>query len=202
MYERDYLDYGEGLTVCIEQDGDAANPREDFEHLGTMVCWHRRHTLGDEQPDCSPDEFWLRVMQEREQSLRGRCPPDHIEAEHVRQYIATHFYVLPLYLHDHSGISISTGRFSCAWDSGQVGWIYLSRDTAEKETFDPLGLLESEVAEYDQYLRGDVWGFSIEDENGVQLYSCWGFYGRDYCESEARDVAKSLAEERNHDYVL
>lgn len=36
--------------------------------------------------------------------------------------------ILPLYLYDHSGITMSTGSFSCPWDSGQVGWIYVSKE--------------------------------------------------------------------------
>lgn len=43
-------------------------------------------------------------------------------------------------------------------------------------------LLIGEVAEYDQYLTGDVWGYVVGDD------SCWGFYGREYCEQEAKSV--------------
>ena len=50
-----------------------------------------------------------------------------------REYIR-----LPLWLYDHSGISISTGErewpYNCQWDSGQVGIIYISLAKA-KETF-------------------------------------------------------------------
>lgn len=43
--------------------------------------------------------------------------------------------VLPLYLYDHSGISMSTGSFvgraqHAEWDSGQVGYIYMDKKTA------------------------------------------------------------------------
>jgi hypothetical protein len=37
-----------------------------------------------------------------------------------------------LYLYDHSGITISTSPFSCGWDSGQVGFIYLTRQKCEE----------------------------------------------------------------------
>jgi hypothetical protein len=36
--------------------------------------------------------------------------------------------ILPLYLYDHGGITISCSPFSCPWDSGQVGWIYADYD--------------------------------------------------------------------------
>ena len=43
--------------------------------------------------------------------------------------------------------------------------------------------------EYLRYLEGDVWGFEIyDDENGHVIDSCWGFYGREYCEQRAQEM--------------
>lgn len=154
------------LTLRIEHDTDPESPR-DWDNLGTMVCWHRRYKLGDEQPNCRPDEFEI--------------PKGAI--------------YLPLYLYDHSGITMNTIGFSCPWDSGQVGWIYVTREKVlEEYGWDRLTAtgrkqietyLRSEVETYDQYLQGDVWGYVIEDEDGEQVDSCWGFYGREYAEQEA-----------------
>lgn len=88
--------------------------------------------------------------------------------------------VLPCYLYDHSGITMSTGRFSCPWDSGLVGFIWATHKTATEKGVEVEKLaevLEGEVAVYAQYLEGDVYGFSIED--GDYENSCWGFYGLD-----------------------
>ena len=38
-----------------------------------------------------------------------------------------------LYLYDHSGITMSTGSFCDSWDSGQVGFIYVTKEDIEKE---------------------------------------------------------------------
>ena len=43
------------------------------------------------------------------------------------------FIVLPIYMYDHSGITISVNPFSCPWDSGQIGFIYISKEKARKE---------------------------------------------------------------------
>ncbi len=51
------------------------------------------------------------------------------------------YIILPLFLYDHSGITMSTGPFSCPWDSGQVGWIYASKKTFIDET----GYTEAEL---------------------------------------------------------
>lgn len=45
--------------------------------------------------------------------------------------------------------------------------------------------------EWNTYLDGDVYGFVVEDAEGEELHSCWGFYGLDYCIGEAREAAES-----------
>ncbi|HOO12216.1 MAG TPA: hypothetical protein PK684_04600 [Bacillota bacterium] len=44
------------------------------------------------------------------------------------------YIILPLYLYDHGGITMRTNPFSCPWDSGQVGWIYASKQKFIDET--------------------------------------------------------------------
>jgi hypothetical protein len=147
--------------VRVIRDSDPENPRKMFEHAGHMVCAHRRYNLGDEQVNTALS--------------REDLPP--------------HIIALPLYLLDHSGLSLSTRDFGDPWDSGQVGWIYMTREavvkvwgwkriTAKRREALHRCLL-SEVEEYDQYLRGDVWGFVVEGGNGD---SCFGFYGDDALE--------------------
>lgn len=94
---------------------------------------------------------------------------------------------LPLYLYDHGGITISHGSFSCKWDSGQVGWHYITRDAVKQNWGDsPVSeadlqrVLDCELKEYDAYLQGYVWGFVVEDEDGDTVDSCWGFIGEDW----------------------
>lgn len=110
-------------------------------------------------------------------------------------------YMLPLYLYDHSGLAMSTESFSgraphAEWDSGQVGWIYVSKEDALKE-FDADkmtgairqkadALMRSEVAAYDFYLRGECYGFELY-KNGELSDSCWGFMGN------FSDVLKDMA---------
>ncbi|MBC8560779.1 hypothetical protein [Fumia xinanensis] len=92
--------------------------------------------------------------------------------------------LMPLYLYDHSGITMSTSPFSCPWDSGQVGWIYADRDMMEKEygvvTPEVIKqvqtVLENEVETYDYYLTDQCYGFQLF-EGDVEIDSCWGFLG-------------------------
>jgi len=113
--------------------------------------------------------------------------------------------ILPLYLYDHSGITISTTPFSCKWDSGKVGFIYISNkeidyigtSIKENETWSEYKerlekFLHSEVELYDQYIRGEVYGFQLLDEDGELEDSCWGFYGHDW---KTNGIADHIDEE-------
>lgn len=125
--------------------------------------------------------------------------------------------ILPLYLYDHSGLSMSVGAFSCPWDSGQVGVIF---DTAESREYlgcdklsddDIKAGLIAEVEEYDKYLRGEIYNVSVErvdtselDEPideltpnelaeliGDTIDSCGGFLGDEYAKEEASEMARN-----------
>ena len=113
-----------------------------------------------------------------------------------------------LWLYDHSGITMSCGTgnpFDCQWDSGQVGWIITTRDGAIKEIGygendwreRSLALMEAEVKDYDKYLTGDVYGFTLykadplentdDDPDLEESDSCWGFFGADILENGIED---------------
>ena len=173
----------------IEQDSSPESPRT-WDNLGTMVCFHKRYDLGDKTDYRSEDyDSW----------------------DELRQGIIDNegeVFMLPLYLYDHSGITISTRPFNCNWDSGQVGYIFVSKNKVKKEGIDEtkvLDYLKGEVETYDQYLTGDVWGYrvyevetcSLGHEHKVLLDSCWGFFGEEYAEQEG----KSLLEHYEKDLV-
>jgi len=97
--------------------------------------------------------------------------------------------ILPLYLYDHSGLSMSTASYAgraqhAEWDSGAVGWIYISKADATAELGETdngvfsitTEILEKEVAYYDSYLRGECYGFELY-KAGEMTDSCWGFIG-------------------------
>ena len=71
------------------------------------------------------DPAWLWEMVEEELSSG--------EFLGIVEYLGK-YVILPLYLYDHGGITMSTGAFSCSWDSGQVGWIYAEKKKFIEET--------------------------------------------------------------------
>lgn len=170
-----------GLTLIVEADADPLDPRAEYDHLGQMVCWHRRYSLGDRHDWTDPGDFQT----------------------HLKSHPGA--VVLPVYLFDHSGLAMATTPFHCPWDSGQIGWIWMRRETAleafsrngkrltPKIRRQAEGALRAEVREYHQYLSGDVWSVQVEDEDGETVDSCGGFFGSDYAIEEGRTMLAALA---------
>ena len=159
-----------GNTLQVINDESPESPRT-WSNLTKMVCFHRRYTLGDKH--------------EYRQS-------DHNSWDELKAAILKNEDVAviePIYMYDHSGITIATKPFSCPWDSGQIGFAYITKEAARegfmvkrisaklKERL--LVNLNGEVETYDQYLRGDIYGFKEVDSEGLEVDSCWGFYGSD-----------------------
>lgn len=181
----------DNVKVEIVHDNDGASNPRDWDNLGTMLYAHGRYTLGDKTFNSSDYSSW-------KEALRGEGGKE------------SDIVFLPLYLYDHSGITISTESFvgraqHAEWDSGQVGWIYATKETIRKE----LGVnnvtklvrekvlerLKGEVEVFDQYLTGDVYGVKVieldEDGNEGEDEACWGFFGSDVEESGMADFIRS-----------
>jgi len=190
-----------GYKIEILPDENAENPREFESNLGVMVCFHNRHNLGDKH-DHKASEFsgWKELE-------------NHLRDEHDARV------VLPLFLYDHSGLRMKVGSFQgllpqghAEFDSGQVGFIYATRDAIigafgrpklTAVTLDKARKsLEIEVKVYDQWLSGDVYGYTVAkpskcescgNEEDEEVESCWGFYGAEETMAEAKRVVDALA---------
>lgn len=175
----------EKVVLSIYYDTNPMNPRE-WDNLGTMVCWHRRYDLGDERARN------IELYNSWDEWLENEILIPNGGEENV--------IYLPLYLYDHGGITMNTTGFSCPWDSGQVGWIYTTYSEIEREfgqvtdeVIDKVkNILRNEVRIYDDYLRGEVYGFILEEKKTCdccghveyeEIDSYWGFYGDDLINS-------------------
>ncbi len=202
------------VVIHLIQDEDAQNPRTEYDNVGTMVCWHGHYQLGDEQPSVDSETFLRQLACAYDQKLEDfifeQEDEERINAR-VQRVLDQHYLILPLYLYDHSGISMSTTSFMgraqhATWDSGTVGLIYCTREKALEEwggkgkrltkqvREQALQYLKGEVETYDQYLRGDVYGYQVK-RKGEVLDSCWGYYGLETAKVEAEHAAQRLLSE-------
>lgn len=190
------------VILKIIRDSDSFETPRDWDNLGHMICWHNRYNLGDKHNYSDPRSFLEYIA---EDYIECHDNIESMDDERLMDVIKENAVVLPLYLYDHSGITMNTVGFSSRWDSGQVGWIYVTHDEITQE-YGVLNednirkakdVLESEVKTYDQYLTGDIYGYTLErkvdcDSCGrielKDIDSCWGFYGLDYLEEELRHM--------------
>jgi hypothetical protein len=164
------------LEVCI--DPNPEDPRDD-KNVGIMICFNKNYTIGDKHSLKLKDFSSLNSIKEF-----------LIETEKA-------IMVLPIYLLDHSGLTITTNseKFkSCdsnGWDWGQIGYIYTTQERLKEfhihDTTDEKikQILNDEVSHYNKYLKCDYYGYILY-KNGESEDSCWGFDDKDDMIEEAK----------------
>lgn len=156
----DYKNY----IIEIEQDTFPMNPLENYSMFGNITYNPRsRYMLGDTPMD---GEKVDRIARSRD------------------------YITIPVFAYVHSGATVKVGEsnpFTCPWDSGQSGIVFISRADARKE----LGIkritkkqeerikeyLTGTVETFNQYITGEVYCYKIKDAEGNIIDSCWGYYG-------------------------
>lgn len=167
--EIDTIEY-KGFTIERHYDDSGAGDPREWDNLGSLALFHRRYNLPNDA-NLSADNFdgWAEMQ----------------------QYLLDHYNVsviMPVWMIDHSGVALRCGSSNpftvCdpgEWDSGMVGFVYVSADKVAEEGFSDLSVVEkvlrSEVDEYSAYLNGDVFGYVVKDPTGEVVDSCWGFIG-------------------------
>ena len=118
---------------------------------------------------------------------------------------------LPLYIYEHSMISIRTGSFGDRWDSGFYGFIWTDKELVNSAYGDVkdwkrygYNLMESDVKLYDMYLQGSVYIIKIspydpekQDFDFFHSECVGGFYSDAYGD----DLYDEIAEDFTHEPV-
>jgi len=206
-YVRETEEY-KGYTIKIESDEDPMNPRTDWDNACTMVCWHRRYHLGDMKivsknnyrPVSEGYSEPIDLLYELAGLDRTDCQDEEGNDWSYEQLYTSieerGTIISPLYLYDHSGITISMGGFSCPWDSGQVGFIYIEKDKIQEEWDGDYEsakkCMEGEVQTYDDYLTNNVWRYEILDSDAEWIDSCGGYYGDEGVKDAMTDAKHSI----------
>lgn len=105
---------------------------------------------------------------------------------------------VPLYVYDHSGISMSCGErtypFNDRFDSSMVGWIVTSmcQNNTSVDEMKATRVMQQEVKEYDDWLHGEVYCYTLYEQNGddgdefddwIEIDTCGGFIGDNIIEN-------------------
>lgn len=162
------------------------NSEADYFHRQYVEGWMLAEMIeAIRDGELDPEDEDAVANWEEEWSNKHGYPEDDplIDTWGVEKFLEQEAEVSPLYLYDHSGITIRTTPFSCRWDSGQVGFALVYKSQIEKgwgtlenwrETANRI--IEGEIKDYDDYLTGNCFGFRVlKDDEEVD--SCWGYLG-------------------------
>lgn len=148
-----------GYTLSIYEDGTGApwTWSELGEHLGHVLTWSRRWSIGDNHDYASPRDFFEE------------------EDANIAAWIT-------VYAYEHSAIALSAAPFNDPWDSGAVGVCYCTEEDARRifgneiPSADVLRQrLAQEVDELSSFINAVYYGYHITDPEGDCVDSICGF---------------------------
>lgn len=187
------LDNGE--VIEIFQDEMPDDPRS-WDNLGHLINFHDRYNLGDENTSKSKLEDEMNADKDFDDYTYFEKWSD------VETYLTEKrgaINVLPLMLHDHSGLSMYVGTTGDRWDSMPVGYIYTTEERIQKwgaELKDVNKILRGEIDTMDKYLRGEVYTYDIVryvtcdhgDQHRELIDSCGGYFSVEDAIKDAKDM--------------
>lgn len=172
--KRIYSDTKNGITVIIDEcllESIPSNFFEEYPAWFRYALHHGRYDLG--QYENSLDQYAYSNWEEYKKALIDTYAP---------------LFIFPVYMLDHSGLAFSITPFSNKWDSGQIGWAYLTEDDVldiAKITDEPVTkesaekLLLKELNAYESYCNGTAYYVCIIDKNG-RSSTYTDFFGDDF----------------------
>lgn len=160
------------LNIYYSENHD--NPQQEWDNLGHCEFFHRSYNFGN------VNEF--------------------SSVHDARNYANSKDVIsLPVYMYEHSGIIIQTNPFGDSWDSGLLGYIWVSKENvrtgyhvkriSNKLKEKVLSILISEIKLLNQYVSGEIYCFDIVDSEDNNIDSCSGFYGDNFKENGLFDHA-------------
>lgn len=93
-------------------------------------------------------------------------------------------FMLPIYMYSHGGSTINTTGFSCPWDSGQIGFIYVLKEEAEKflgttgdkekDAENIYEMMRIDIHYWDLYIQGQVYYLDIVENGNEEEMDSYG----------------------------
>lgn len=203
-----------GYSVSIFCDTDCEDPR----HWDGAFLWlgfpHRHYTFGDEQidpsrievdcPDCKGAGFHeddtTSAMPECETcGGEGTVPAERWDllCEWVRKEYGA-LVIRPVSCTDHSGLYFNLGGPQDPWDSGLCGMMVFTEEHVEKwgnTDWTEDGIveqMEAELEQHEEWGLGSCYGYRVEDRNGNEVDSCWGYVGDDAIDEAVKAATEDL----------
>jgi len=199
------------MTETIEHKGHKINIYRDEHHADNPREWCNLGTLALNNASCadesisSTDDLYENLLEHEETRPWIAQDQDYcgysIDHDKAQKNLEKKYIILPVYKYEHGNVCYNTSGFSCPWDSGINGFIYVSKDKVREEygikNISPEWVqrikdyLKDEVETFSNAMSGEVYGYTIENSEGEELDSCFGFYGFDHEKSELLPQARN-----------
>ena len=193
-----------GYTIDVVRDDLVENPR-NWDNLGTLAL--SASSWADETVACVEDLYALLLddTDYMKWSNKDQMYSDYTyDHEKAQRCLDQKYIVLPVYKMDHGSVSFSTSTFNCPWDSGQDGFIYVSKERIREEYSVKkiskkirdivIKSLEQEVGTFSMAVNGEVYAFCVLDDDDEALDSCCGFVGYDHDASGLMDTVREFVD--------
>lgn len=205
LYDHDTLMACFHPRYCL---GDAIDQREPEAFWQSLVRKYVPEATLFNKANAKPDEIPDRyTWEDNDGTVYGNLTSwkvclyyvEDLTIPQCQSLLYPHLVSLPLWLYDHGGITISCGDrvypYNDRWDSGLVGWIVYARQKDDGEDWrkNAFARMRAEVEEYDHYLTGEVYGFTLY-ENGEETDTIWSYYGSDLTQNGILDECPGLTE--------
>ena len=183
------IDY-KGYVIRIDPDIYAESPDANENADLFLVGFHRNFTVKRE--DYKKDT--VRAL------LNGMRNEDGTRNEYAHN-IAKKYHVFPLEAYIHSGVMLYLGgeaRTDRDYDVSALGAVFVQRSIwrTRKQAEAAARAL---IAEWNQYLSGDVWCVDVQDQDGETLDGSYGgTYGYEDAVQQAKDTIDRLVELDGH----
>lgn len=151
---------GDIYRLKIEQDYEPFNPREDYgDNLCTIFSQKGDWDIGDPGYSYTRDEAPKKYEEFKRRQDKGEI------------------FMLPIYMYDHSGQTISLSDFRDRWDSGVCGFAFIEKKKVIKEYPDAneenwkekaYKAIQIEIELYDKYIKGETYVWLLEKAEEVE----------------------------------
>ncbi len=153
------------------------DPREVYDNLSTIISFSNRYNFNDTEKYKNAEfESWTDLANQIKNN------EDIVE-------------IYPLYKFEHSAVKLSIKEFNNRWDAGQIGFVYVTRQSVNEMlgsdynyTAEEIrSAVESELDMYNSYINGDVYRVQI-----FEVIECGSCNHSNFEELEVLDISQSF----------
>lgn len=160
-----------GLTATLTLQTDPPHPRRDEDHITTITAWHPSISLSDKRHHAtSPRDFLLDIAWETHGANQPTpLPGNRATYRQLSRYVQENYrgVLRELHMHLHSATLLSTTPFGIEPDSGQVGFVHITRESMDQHRLDntlATRAIESEIRHLQDYINGSVYSLALEKD--------------------------------------